>query len=172
MRYEKSLKELIRDEAEGYTRQALSQAMKSASTSVDDLVRIGHLGVRDLSPQEIARIQEEVARMPFTTRTVKVPLVDRGKLIEGIQLERYTRSDLYHLFKHIDDGQWRIGTKLNEYLRDLQQAIGDSEHISTYIHQKERVVGFFARNRSDVSHLGSAAEGFLYVRFIRSTSML
>ena len=163
MRFEKSLKDLIGDEAEGYTRLALSQAMKSASTSVDDLVRIGYLGVRDLSPQEIRRIQEEAARMPFTTKTVKVPLVDRGKIINGVQLERYTRSDAYHLFKHIDDGQWRVGTSFDEYLGDLRQGILHAERISSYIHQNERVVGFFARNRTGISHLGPAPEEYLYV---------
>ena len=162
MRYEKSLKELIGDEAEGYTRLALSQAMKSASTSVDDLVRIAHLGVRDLSPQEIARIQDEVLRMPFTTKTVKIPLSQRGILFEGIGFGRYVRSDVYHLFKHIDDGQWKSGITFDDYLGDLRQAIRNPERIATYLHQQERVVGFLARNNIDPSHLGERPEQYLY----------
>ncbi len=109
MRFERSLKDLIGEDATNYTRLALMQTMKSTNASVDDLIRIAGLGVRDLSPQEIRRIQEEAARMPFTTKTVKVPLVDRGKIINGVQLERYTRSDIYHLFKHIKDNQWQAG---------------------------------------------------------------
>lgn len=163
MRFERSLKDLIGEDAMNYTRLTLMQTLKSAGNSVDDLVRIAGLGMRGLSANEIRRIQEEIARMPFTTKTVRVPLVDRGKFINGIQLEKYTPSDIYHLFKHIDDGQWRSGTSLDDYLDDLRNGILRAERIATYIHQNERVVGFFAKNGIDVSHLGPVSEEYLYV---------
>lgn len=163
MRFERSLKDLIGEDATNYTRLALMQTMKSTNASVDDLIRIAGLGVRDLSPQEIRRIQEEAARMPFTTKTVKVPLVDRGKIINGVQLERYTRSDIYHLFKHIKDNQWQAGATFEMYMGDLRQAIRNAERISTYRHQNEQVVGFLSSNTIDASHLGLKPENFVYV---------
>ncbi|GAP14887.1 phage Mu protein F like protein [Longilinea arvoryzae] len=163
MRFERNLKDLIGEDATNYTRLALMQTLKSAGNSVDDLVRIGYLGLRDLSPEEIRRIQEEVARMPFATRTVKVPLVDRGKIIDGVQLERYTRSDIYHLYKHIKDRQWQAGATSEMYFGDLRQAIRNAERISTYRHQNEQVVGFLSNNSIDASHLGLKPENFVYV---------
>ncbi len=164
MRYEKSLKELLGDEAEGYTRLALSQAMKSASTSVDDLIRIGALGVRDLSPQEIVRIRAAIAEMPFETRTVKTLTKDRGHYFQGQVIGKYAPSDFYHLFKHTQDSQWKIGTTFEEYLSDLKNGITDPEgRIVTYFHQGGPVLGFFGQNKIDPIHLGDTPEPYLCV---------
>lgn len=164
MRYERSLRDLIGDDANGYSRLALMQAMKSANATVDDLMKIGYLGIRDLSPQEINRIRETVAQMPFASKTVKILSEHRGVRFQGQVFGKFVQTDIYHLFKRIEDGQWKSGTTVAEYLGDLRKAISDPEgKIATYFHQGNPVLGFFCQNKIDPSHFGEHPEAYLYI---------
>lgn len=85
MRYEKSLKEVLGEEkAKEYTRLALLGVARNApGYSADDLIRLVGVGLRELTPIEITKIQEYAVHLPFSTREIIIPKEFRGINFRG-----------------------------------------------------------------------------------------
>jgi hypothetical protein len=158
MRYEKSLTEILgKEKANAYTRLALLGAARNApGYSANDLVQVAGLGLRELTPIELAKIQEYAAHLPFSTREIVIQKEYRGINFRGEVFDKKVRSDIYHLFKRTEiEEQWKTGIDFETYFNDLKSSIADPEtRIVTYKFHNERFVGFYSPNHIKSDHLG------------------
>jgi len=128
-RYEKSLKELIgAEQAKGYTRLALMGVAKHAGKySVDDLVRVAGLGLRELTPKEVNTITRYIAQGQFEPngkqRVVNLlsgQVWDRRKLEKGDMVE----PGVIHYLKHVVvEKEWPSETNYEQYVQSLKDII-------------------------------------------------
>ena len=87
---------------------------------IRDLIDTG----RQATPEEIARIIERMATVPFEPRVRRVRLRERGASYLGQTLGPYARSLAYHLIKRVVlDKQWAEGTTEEQYVSDLRRAV-------------------------------------------------
>lgn len=132
-RFEKSLVQLLGEEkAKGYTRLALMGAARNAGQySVDDLIRVAGLGLRELTPGELERIVRHVANAGFdSTEMMRVRTSIRGQVWDGKKLEigDTIPTDVWHYLKHVVVNQeWPDGTTLEDYKRSLEEVILDQD---------------------------------------------
>lgn len=149
-RYEKSLKELIgAEQAKGYTRLALMGVAKNAGNySVDDLVRVAGLGLRELTPGEILVIREFVSKAGFSSDLEKcgsriAGLVWEGKIIHST--DKLPTGIVHYLRHAVYGNEWPAGTTAEEYYASLQSVIMDKEsRIMISDLHNFRQIGFFS----------------------------
>lgn len=110
------------------SREAVSQH------PTDRLIRaLIHSG-RTAPPDEIARIIDRLATVPFDPRQRRVRQIERGLSYQGRQVREREDSLFYHLAKRVvDDAQWAPGTTEEQYLADLRQAVrSPSARLAAY----------------------------------------
>lgn len=125
-RYEKSLVELLgKEEAKGYTRLALMGVAKNAGNySVDDLVRIAGVGLRELTDAEVTKIVHQVAKAGFESggsQTVTKML--EGQVWNGRvhKAGDFVEPGVFHYLKHVKvQEEWPVGTSYDQYLDNLR----------------------------------------------------
>jgi|GEM_PF-859656 len=148
-RFEKSLVQLVGEKkAKGYTRLALMGVARNAGQySADDLIRVAGLGLRELTPEELKRIVQHVAKAGFDPNGLEkcggrlVGLVWNGKTLKGS--DRLPPGEVHYL-RHVVYGQeWPANTTLNEYYQSLREVIED-ENSGIVVHKigSEWQVGF------------------------------
>lgn len=149
-RYEKSLKDLIgAEEAKGYTRLALMGVAKNAGDySVDDLIRVAGLGLRELTPAEIQKIREVVAVAGFSSDPEKCGSRIAGLIWEGKVIHSADKlpTGVVHYLRHAVQGnEWPSGTTIEEYYANLNSVVMDKESqiIISDLHNF-RQIGFFS----------------------------
>ena len=90
---------------------------------VDQLIRgLIHTG-RQATPEEIDRIIDRMATVPFNPGTYQVPLRDRGLAYRGRTLGARVDALTYHLAKRVSDRQWAENTTPAQYIQDLRRAV-------------------------------------------------
>ncbi|MGB9591319.1 MAG: hypothetical protein ACPL1K_02245, partial [Candidatus Kryptoniota bacterium] len=110
----------------------LMGAAKSAGQySVDELIRVVGLGLRDLSDDELQRVVEKVAKSGFNREHASLVkpemtgIIWRGK---SLQVGERLPADEWHFVKHVLARQeWPEGTSLDEYLESLRAVIRNPE---------------------------------------------
>lgn len=174
MRYERSLTELIgSDAAKGYTRLALmGVAQRAGKYSVGDLIRVAGLGLRELTPEELKRIVQHVAKAGFDPNGLEkcggrlVGLVWNGKTLKGSDLLPPGEA---HYLRHVVYGhEWPANTTLNEYYQSLREVIED-ENSGIVVHKigSEWQIGFL--NKSS-EWRGLAGNDIIFVDYRLSIS--
>jgi len=140
-RFEKSLVQLVGEKkAKGYTRLALMGAARNAGQySVSDLIRVGGLGLRELSNDELQKIVEKVANSGFNRENTSLVKPEMAGLVwkgKPLKIGERLPADEWHFVKHVLARQeWPEGTSLDEYLESLRTVIRSPENgimISKY----------------------------------------
>jgi len=148
-RYEKSLKELVGvEEAKAYTRLALMGVAKNAGNySVDDLVRVAGLGLRELAPGEIQVIREFVSKAGFSPDLEKCGSRIAGLVWEGKVIHSTDRlpNGVVHYLRHVVYGkEWPVGTTFEGYTSSLQSVIlSDKSKIMICKYGDFSQIGFY-----------------------------
>lgn len=139
--------------AKGYTRLALMKvAQRAGNYSVDDLIRVAGIGLRELTPGELERVVRHVAGTGFDPNGLEKcggrlsGLVWNGKTLKGSDMLPPGEA---HYLRHVVHGQeWPDGTTLTEYYQSLEDVIRDPESrilISKF--GDEWQVGFLGENQ-------------------------
>jgi hypothetical protein len=76
------------------------------------------------TPGEVSQIVERMLRADFGTEAIPVPSDLRGRAYMGRTIGERELPLVQHLVKRVQEGQWREGTTVSEYLVDLRRAIG------------------------------------------------
>src|SRR3954451_6406206 len=101
--------------------------MRGSSSSlhpVDQLIRELIQGGRRANEQEVQRILDRLATVPFDPFVRSVRLRHRGLNYQGITLDARAPSLDYHLAQRvIVDQQWAMGTTGAAYVADLRNAV-------------------------------------------------
>lgn len=153
-RFEKSLMQLLGEKkAKGYTRLALMGVARNAGQySVDDLIRLAGLGLRELTPEELERIVRHVAKAGFDPNGLEkcggrlAGLVWNGKTLKGS--DRLPPGEVHYLRHVVYGNEWPNGTTLEEYYRSLENVIRDEKSrilISKF--SSEWQIGFLGENQ-------------------------
>jgi len=97
---------------------------------IRELIQTGRPATED----EIGRIVDRMAAMPFDRCIIPVPTTLRGQTYRGHTLGAREDSLTYHLTKRVvDERQWLDGTTADEYLADLRRAVrAPSARLATY----------------------------------------
>lgn len=148
-RYEKSLAELLgAEKAKGYTRLALMGVARNAGRySADDLIRVAGLGLRELTPEELKRIVQHVAKAGFDPNGLEkcggrlAGLVWNGKTLKGN--DTLSPGEAHYLRHVVKRHEWPANTTLNEYYQSLREVIED-ENSGIVVHKigSEWQIGF------------------------------
>ncbi len=131
MRYEKSLKEVLGEEkAKEYTRLALLGVARNApGYSADDLIRVVGVGLRELTPQELNKVIEHVAKVKFNSNgKEKARKAIWGQLWNGkvIQQGDIVSPDVAHYLKHVKvNNEWPQDVELDDYIQSLKDVINN-----------------------------------------------
>lgn len=153
-RYEKSLQDLMGKKAKDYIRLALTGAAQRAGNyTVDDLIRIAGIGLRELTPGELERVARHVATVGFsTTEMMRVRTSIRGQVWNGKRLEigDMIPTDVGHYLKHVVVNQeWPDGTTLGDYKRSLREVILDpSSDVFVSKYNDAWQIGFIRESRN------------------------
>jgi hypothetical protein len=87
---------------------------------IRELVQTGRAATAD----EVERIVERVATVPFNPRLVRVARQHRGLTYQGHTLAARADSLAYHLIQRVVvESQWSYGTAAQQYVADLRQAL-------------------------------------------------
>ncbi|MDQ6908886.1 MAG: hypothetical protein M3176_18870 [Chloroflexota bacterium] len=122
---------------------------RASQHPVDILIREIIRTRRSVTDDEIARIIERMATVPFDQRLVPVPTKLRGITYQGHILNAREDSCTYHLAKRvIDERQWVSGTTAVQYVADLRRAI---RHPSSRLTIYERRGGYIAATLTPTS---------------------
>lgn len=90
---------------------------------IRELIRTG----RPATPEEVERIIERMATVPFNPRQRRVRGEERGASYQGYTLGAREEALRYHLIKRIViEKQWAEGTTEEQYLTDLRRAVSSS----------------------------------------------
>lgn len=157
-RYERSLQDLIGDKAKEYTRLALMGiARRAGNYTVDDLIRVAGIGLRELTSEELERVVRHVAKAGFDPNGLERcggrldGLVWKGKTLRGSDMLPPGEA---HYLRHAVYGQeWPDGTTLTEYYQSLEDVILDPESrilISKF--GDEWQVGFLGENQPGMQY--------------------
>jgi len=77
-----------------------------------------------VTDDEVMRIIDRMATLPFDQRLMPVPTKLRGTAYQGHILDAREDSLTYHLVKRVvDEGQWTSETTAVQYIADLRRAI-------------------------------------------------
>ena len=105
----------------------MGAAQRAGNYSVDDLIRIAGMGLRELSSKEIDRICEYVSRVGFNPHARSrvsqrmVGILWQGRMIHAGQ---ELPSDEWHFIKHVlIQREWPENTSFEEYLESLRSVI-------------------------------------------------
>lgn len=149
MRYERSLKDVVGEEAaKGYTRLALMRvAQRAGNYSVDDLIRVAGIGLRELTPGELERVVRHVAGAGFDLNGLEKcggrlsGLVWNGKTLKGSDM--LPPGEAHYLRHVVKRQEWPTNTTLNEYYQSLREVIED-ENSGIVVHKigSEWQIGF------------------------------
>jgi hypothetical protein len=91
---------------------------------VDQLIRELVVTGRAATDEEVMRIIDRMASVPFASHEVIVNPRERGASYEGYVLSKRADSLSYHLIKRIViERQWRPGTTAQDYTADLRRAV-------------------------------------------------
>jgi hypothetical protein len=109
----------------------MGAARNAGQYSVDDLIRVAGLGLRELSDDELQMVVERVAKSGFNrehTSLVKPEMAGviwRGK---SLQVGERLPADEWHFVKHVlVRREWPEGTSLDEYLESLRSVVRNPE---------------------------------------------
>lgn len=131
MRYEKSLKEVLgEEEAKKYTRMALLGVARNApGYSADDLIRVVGVGLRELTPQELNKVIEHVAKAGFEPGgSQRVTKMLEGQVWNGKVLKAgdVVEPGGFHYLKHVNvQEEWPVGTNYDQYFENLKNLVLD-----------------------------------------------
>lgn len=90
---------------------------------IRELIRTG----RPATPEEVERIIERMATVPFNPRQRRVRGEERGASYQGYTLGAREEALRYHLIKRVViEKQWAEGTTEEQYLADLRRAVSSS----------------------------------------------
>jgi len=132
-RYEKSLVELLgKEEARAYTRLALMGVAKNVGNySVDDLVRIAGIGLRELTDAEVSSIVNKVGTIGLSKDAIQkvdnsiAGLEWNGKVLKTGDM---ISPEEAHYLKHvISNREWPEGTTIEQYNASLKATIQNPE---------------------------------------------
>ena len=132
MRAERSLLSILgADKAKMYTRLALmGVAQQAGDHTVDDLIQMVGIGLRDLTPDEFQRVVTHVANAGFDPDRLEragsriAGLLWNGKVVKGGDL---LPPGEVHYLRHVVAGrEWPEGTSINDYYASLRSTIVDS----------------------------------------------
>jgi hypothetical protein len=132
---------------------------------VDRLIRQVVARRRTASAAEVAAIVERLATADFNRNLVKVPTAMRGLNYLGKELGERADALIYHLTKRVvEEKQWADGTTIADYLRDLREAVHDSQaRLIVYTSRGEVFAAVLAPNRIPPERLGLNPEKFVWV---------
>lgn len=95
---------------------------------VDRLIRELIQTGRAATPDEVERIVERMATVPFNPQLVRVARQHRGLTYQGRTLAVRVDSLTYHLLQRVVvESQWGYGTTAQQYVADLRQALGSPQ---------------------------------------------
>lgn len=129
-RFERSLIEMIGDEAKDYTRLALMGLAKE-TLSPDELIKVTGLGLRDLSGEEIEKIVQHVARAGFDSagqEKVGGRLADlswNGKTLKGSDF--LPPGEAHYLRHVVAKREWPTDTTIEDYIESNRSIIRDKQ---------------------------------------------
>ncbi len=95
----------------------------------DRLIVEAATGARELTPDEISRVLEHVARAGFTPAADAqaggriAGVIWQGRTLRGS--DRLTSAEVHYLRHVVVQGEWPVGTTLNEYLDSIRAVIMD-----------------------------------------------
>jgi SPP1 gp7 family putative phage head morphogenesis protein len=127
-RYERSLQDLIGEKAKEYTRLALmGMAQRAGNYTVDDLIRVAGIGLRELTSEELDRVVQYVANAGFDPKGLErcggrlVGLVWNGRTLKANDV--LPPGEVHYLRHVIYSNEWPSGTSLTEYYQNLEDVI-------------------------------------------------
>lgn len=95
---------------------------------VDRLIRELVDTNRAATAEEVVRIIDRMATVPFASHEVKINPQEQGASYHGMMLGARADSLTYHLIKRVAiEQQWAQGTTAQGYVTDLRRAIRDDE---------------------------------------------
>lgn len=120
---------------------------------VDELIRELVRSGRPATDDEIQRLIERIATVPFEPRDLRVRVRHRGIQYEGHVLAARSPSLIYHVVKRVlVEEQWADGTTPEEYLGDLRRAVhSPSVRLGVYERQGGPIATTPARTQELVS---------------------
>lgn len=129
-RYERSLQDLIGDKAKEYTRLALmGVARRAGNYTVDDLIRVAGIGLRELTSEKLERVVRHVANAGFDPKGKEraggrvAGLVWKGKILKSN--DTLSPGEAHYLRHVVARKEWPEGTSLSEYHHSLSDVIRD-----------------------------------------------
>lgn len=138
MRAERSLLSILgADKAKMYTRLALmGVAQQAGDYTVDDLIQMVGIGLRDLTPDEFQRVVTHVANAGFDPDRLEragsriAGLLWNGKVVKGGDL---LPPGEVHYLRHVVAGrEWPEGTSINDYYASLSpQSLTQLQKLSS-----------------------------------------
>ena len=133
---------------------------------IDRLIRNAVNEYRKLSEEELKSVIEHVATRPLDDRVVKVKgeirrLPGEWNGIPFADLARLSLAEIHLIERAVKDQQWPADTTLEQYTKDLQQAVKEAEQIYTYTFSGQPYIGFLATNHVK----GPKSEPLLWVAY-------
>jgi hypothetical protein len=122
------LQDLIGEKAKEYTRLALmGMAQRAGNYTVDDLIRVAGIGLRELTSEELDRVVQYVANAGFDPKGLErcggrlVGLVWNGRTLKANDV--LPPGEVHYLRHVIYSNEWPSGTSLTEYYQNLEDVI-------------------------------------------------
>lgn len=141
----------------GVERSGLSQ------NPVDRLVRALIRTRGEVTPQEVDRIIERMATVPFMGE-VRISGAYRDATYLGHTLGRRSDSLFFHLVQRVKQGQWADGTTELEFLEDLRRASRDpAARLVVYERRGGNIATIFVENRMPEDRRGEASLDYVAV---------
>ena len=122
-------------------------AQRAGNYSVDDLIRVAGIGLRELTPGELERVARHVAGAGFDPNGLEkcggrlFGLVWNGKTLKGSDM--LPPGEAHYLRHVVKRHEWPVNTTLNEYYQSLREVIED-ENSGIVVHKigSEWQIGF------------------------------
>lgn len=120
---------------------------------------------RAATTEEVDRIIEHIANVPFSDQVVRVPMAYQNQTYFGRNIGTRTDSLTAHLLKRVFiNEQWRIGTTPEELLADIKAAaLHESAKLVVYERRGGIIVGVLSENVTPSARRGSLSLPFMYI---------